>query len=122
MYIRFVVGTDDEDHRWLTGVVTEARFLIERGELQTYEIEWLEETFSWFNENVSCPPFSTDNRLWEGACWFKPNAKEAIAKVWEIVTLLKEHDVPVRMLRSSMPGRCLYEDEFQIVVVERKKL
>ncbi len=84
MYIRFVVGTDDEDHRWLTGVVTEARFLIDRGEWQSYEIQRLEEIFAWFNENVSCPPFSTDARLREGACWFKPNASEAIAKVWVI--------------------------------------
>jgi len=122
MYIRFVVGTDDEDHRWLTGVVTEARFLIERGELQPYEIEWLEATFAWFNENIPCPPFSSNEQLKKGACWFKSSANEAIAKIWEIVASLKENDVPVRLLRSSMPGKCLYEDEFQIVAEERKKL
>ena len=122
MYIRFVVGKDDEDHRWLTGVITEARMLRERGELQPYEIAWLEETFAWLNDNIPCPPFSTDNRLRKGACWFKSNANEAISKIWEIIALLKEHDIPVRMLRSNMPGRCLYEDEFQVVVEERKKL
>lgn len=122
MYIRFVVGRDDEDHRWLTGVITEARMLRERGELQLYEIERLEETFCWLNENFPCPPFEANLQLRKGACWFKPSAKDAISKIWEVINLLKEHDVPVRMLRSNMPGRCLYEDEFQIVVEERKKL
>ena len=122
MYIRFVVGNDDEDHRRLTGVITEARLLREQGELQAYEIAWLEETFAWFNDNIPCPPFSTNNQLRKGVCWFKSNAGEAIAKIWEIVALLKIHDVPVRTLKSNMPGRCLYEDKFQIVVEERKKL
>lgn len=122
MYIRFVVGSDDEDHRRFTGVISESRMLRERGELQEYEIERLEETIAWLNDNLPCPPFSTDDRLQKGACRFKPNANEAIAKIWEIVSLLKEHDIPIRVLRSNMPGKCLYSDEFQIVVEERKKL
>ena len=122
MYIRFVVGNDDEDHRWLSGVITEARMLLERGEMERYEVEKLEETFLWFNENFPCPPFETDSRLTDGACWFKPSAKDAISKIWELVNLLKDHDVPVRMLRSNMPGKCLYEDDFQLVVEELKKL
>ena len=33
MFIRFVVGADDENHRLLTGLVTEARLLRDKGEL-----------------------------------------------------------------------------------------
>ena len=36
--------------------------------------------------------------------------------------LLKEHGVPVRMLRSENPGKVLYEDSYQIVVEEWKHL
>jgi hypothetical protein len=84
MYIRFVVGTDSEYHRSLTGVITEAQLLIDRGELEEYEINLLEQ--------------------------------------WEIAAILKEHNVPVRVHKSRMPGRAYYEDEFQIVVMEKKRI
>lgn len=122
MYIRFVVGKDSEDHRQLTGVITEARFLSERGELEDYQVALLEETYQWLNENLPRPPFSTNEKLKDGACWFKSGAGEPIKKIWEIVALLKDHDVPIHVLKSNMPGRCLYEDDFQIIVQERKKL
>ena len=122
MYIRFVVGKESENHRQLTGVITEARFLSERGELEDYQVAWLEETYEWFNEHLPCPPFSANKELQNGACWFKSSADESIKKVWEIVALLKEHDIPVRILKSKNPGKCLYEDDFQIIVEEHPKL
>ena len=33
MYVRFVVGSDDENAYWLTGVLTEARLLRDAGRL-----------------------------------------------------------------------------------------
>jgi len=55
--------------------------------------------------------------------WFKDDAKKLpIRKMWEIVTLLKEHGIAVRVLRSRKPGKILYEDDYQIVVKEWKRL
>lgn len=121
MYIRLVVGTDS-DHRSLTGIITEASLLKDRGELETYEISLLEELFDWLNDHLPCPPFETSNWPKDIVSWFKPDAGEPIAKLWEIVAILKEHDVPVRVLKSKMPGRSYYEDDFQIVVVEKNRL
>jgi hypothetical protein len=42
--------------------------------------------------------------------------------MWEIAALLEDHDVPVRFLRSSNPGRVLYEDSHQLVVAEWNRL
>ena len=42
--------------------------------------------------------------------------------MWQIPSLLKQHGVPVRMLRSANPGKVLYEDSFQIVVEEWKEI
>jgi hypothetical protein len=122
MYIRFVVGADYENHRWLTGVITEAKSLRECGELLDFEVERLREINDWLKDNLPVPPFSTDYRLLKGSCWFKSQAGDAIEKIWEIVALLKQHDIPVRMLRSTMPGKILYEDDFQIVAEEYKTL
>ena len=56
MYIRFVVGGEDENHRLLTGIVTEARFLRDRGELTIEEEQRLESVYEWLNSNLPCPP------------------------------------------------------------------
>jgi len=122
MYIRFVVGTDSEDHRRMTGIFVETRLLCERGALQTYEIERLQEINDWFNEHLPVPPFSSEYLLHKGSCWFKATADDAIKKIWEVVVLLKEHDVPVRVMRSKNPGKVLYEDNFQVVAEEYKTL
>jgi hypothetical protein len=122
MYIRFVVGSEKDDHRKLTGIITEAQSLKENGELSAYGVEYLEELFEWLNTNLPRPPFSTSNWSKDTVCWFKPTAIEPIKRMWEIANLLKEHGKNVQVLKSNMPGRSLYEDEYQLVIIERKQL
>jgi len=76
----------------------------------------LEEAYTWLNEHLPVPPFKTLPR--GVVSWFKDEAGSAIEKMWEIVTLLKECGVPVRLLRSANPGKVVYEDDYQIVVEE----
>lgn len=35
--------------------------------------------------------------------------------MWELVSVFKENDVNVKILKTPKPGMILYEDEFQIV-------
>ncbi|MHC4199319.1 MAG: hypothetical protein ACYSU0_04955 [Planctomycetota bacterium] len=116
--MRFVVGKDDEHHKSLTGIITEARLLRDAGRLESYEEEALSSTYRWFNDNLPCPPFSTSDWPQDAVSWFKDDAGEPVRRMWDIVALLKNHSVPVRVLRSKSPGRILYEDEYQVVVVE----
>ena len=58
----------------------------------------------------------------DAVSWFKDTAEPSIKKMWEIVALLKEHGIAVRLLRSKNPGKIVYEDDFQIVVREWKRL
>ncbi|MCE3002243.1 MAG: hypothetical protein LW860_06015 [Xanthomonadaceae bacterium] len=122
MYIRFVVGSEGEDHRQLTGIVTEARLLRDRGHLTPEEEDRLERTYAWLNANLPCPPFSTAGWSRDAVSWFKDSAEAAIREFRLLATLLEEHGRPVRMLRSRNPGKVLYEDSFQVVVVEWKTL
>ena len=122
MFIRFVVGADGEHHQRLTGIIAEARLLRDRGGLDQYQVSWLEETYVWFNANLPVPPYKSTNWPRDAVAWFKDDAGEPIRRMWEIVSLLKEHGVPVRMLRTSSPGKVLYEDAYQIVVEEWKQL
>ncbi len=122
MYLRFVVGHDREHHRSLTGIITEARLLRDRGGLDRYTVERLEEAYEWLNSKLPCPPFSSSGWSREAVTWFKDGAAEPIRKLWEITAMLKEHGVPVRLLRSKNPGKILYEDPFQVVVEEWNRL
>jgi hypothetical protein len=122
MLIRFVVGGDGDHHRSLTGIITEARLLRDRGGLDQDRASWLEEALAWFNANLPVPPFSSSNWPRDAVTWFRDDAGEPIKRMWEIASLLKDHGVPVRLLRSSNPGRILYQDSYQIVVEEWKEL
>jgi hypothetical protein len=122
MFIRFVVGGDDEHHRLLSGLVTEARLLRDRGLLTHYEAEQLEHTYEWLNKHLPCPPFSSSGWSRDAVSWFKDSAKSSIEKMRDLAALLESHGHPVRMLRSKNPGKVLYEDRYQIVVEEWKKL
>lgn len=119
MFVRFVVGADSENQSRLLGVLTEAHELMERGELFDHEAQTLTEALGWFNDHLPVPPFRAMQRSgkWtdRAVCWFRPEAREPIAHVWDVVAILKEHGTPVRLLATDRPGRVVFEDRFQIV-------
>lgn len=122
MLIRFVVGADGEDHRLLTGVITEARLLRDAEMLFAYEEEWLQEIYDWFNANLPTPPFSAEKFPADAVAWFKTESEEFIGRMWDLVAILENHDVAVRLLRSSNPGKVVYEDAYQVLVEEWRHL
>ncbi len=121
VFVRFVVGTDAEQHWELTGIVTEARLLRDDGQLTAEEAAQLEESYKWLSDHLPVPPFPTK---WprHAVAWFRDDARDAITRMWDLVALLEEHGHSVRLLRSKNPGRILYEDDFQVVVEEWKHL
>jgi hypothetical protein len=119
MFVRFVVGSDAENAFWLTGVITIARILRDDGELYRHESDVLEEAFEWFNRHLPLPPFREKIRTgeWnrEAVCWFRDDAQEPLRRIWDIVAILEEHGVPVRLATTERPGKIVYSDEFQVV-------
>ena len=87
-----------------------------------YEAEQLEEIYEWFNANLPCPPFSTSGWSRDAVAWFKDSAKESIRRMRDLAILLESHGLLVRMLRSENPGKVLYEDRHQVVVMEWRNL
>jgi hypothetical protein len=122
VFVRFVVGSDGQHHKELTGVLTEARLLRDRGDLTAEEDARLGDVYAWFNDNVPVPPFSTGRFPRDAVAWFKDNAREPVTRMWDVVALLREHGVEVRLLRSANPGRVVYEDSVQVLVDEWNRL
>ena len=72
------------------------------------------------NEHLACPPFEEKLEAGEwtcrdAVCWFRPRAKEPLSRLWDIVAILREHGVPVRLITAARPGTIVYEDEDQVV-------
>jgi hypothetical protein len=118
-YIRFVVGTNREEPKNQTGVVTTLRLLKDRGQLPDYEVEHVEEMFLWLNTHLPCPPFSGKKWSPDAISWYKASAHGMIAKFRELVAILEQYDHPVQMLTTERPGMILYEDDFQVVAQSR---
>lgn len=122
MFIRLVIGADHEDHRSLTGLVTEAEALRKSGALSADEEAMLNEHFGWLNRHLPVPPYSRSEWPRHAAAWFKDSAHEPIRRLRAIGHLLEEHGLSVRTLRSKNPGKIHYEDDFQVVVREWNSL
>jgi hypothetical protein len=118
-YVRFVVGDQRENPYLLTGIITIARELRDDGKLDHYASNLVTELFEWFNNNLPCPPFAANRKSgqWtnDAVAWFKDDAKDAINQMWRLVAILKEHDVQVRFVQTTVPGKIVYSDQYQVV-------
>ncbi|WP_246266953.1 hypothetical protein [Nonomuraea typhae] len=92
------------------------------GELTEAEEKFRRSSNDWYNANFTNPsdedPTVYDRALNPGAAaWFKRSAAHLIDRVTGYLEILKAHDVPCVRVESSDPGRVIYEDADQVVVV-----
>jgi hypothetical protein len=119
VFVRFVVGTESENAWRLTGVIASSSILYDHGELYRHESEILETTYHWLNRHLPCPPF--EEKLRTGAwtrnavSWFRPEAREPIRRIWDIISVLRDYGTPVRLVKAQKPGKVVYSDDLQVV-------
>jgi len=118
MYLRFVTHRVDDDSNRRQGVFQAIRALREEGGLSEEEKERVGDLRNWFNERLEKPKsFSKSTRPHatpRAISWFKDTAKEHIAKMYELVAILRAHNVTVEVVRTARPGYIVYEDAFQV--------
>ena len=120
-YLRFVVADIHEDSAKELGVFHAVRRLREEGKLHQHEEELHDVARKWFNENLekptrftaSKPPFYRKPN--KAISWFKDGAKDHLAHIRDLVAILENHGISVRMLKTARVGYVVYEDEYQIV-------
>jgi len=118
VYIRFVVHIKDEDSGKRQEIFQTLVAVRDEGLLYEYEVERVKEIHKWFNENLVKPSSfnrsSKPHALNKAISWFKDSAKEQIAYMRELATILEEHGIEVIVLQTERPGYIVYEDEHQI--------
>lgn len=119
--LRFVVAEVHPDSLRPSGPFQILRRLERSGSLSSSEEEQLHALRAWFNAHLERPGrFSNSARPHRRAVaisWFKPNAREHIAKMRELAVLLQAHGYSVAQVQTSRPGYVVYEDEFQVTAI-----
>jgi len=112
MYLRFTTLKIDEDSKRPQGVFTSAYRLLESGDLTAAEWKHLRETLDWYKANLPLPPkkFEASRAIF----WFRSSAEENIARMWELVAILRDHDIPVSVYKCRRLANISYRDELQV--------
>ncbi len=118
MFIRFVIHNNDPESGRSQGLFQAISDLEHAGSLSHYQQTQYDLVYEWFRHNLKKPrelsrskkPHTKNVAL----SWFKDTATEHIAKIREICSILNEHDIETKMIRSEKPGYIVYEDSFQV--------
>lgn len=76
----------------------------------------------WFKENLPEPPFygdNNDNNSIGAVTWFKTeNSKVMLEHIQPLIDLLDKYNVPYDIVYSNYVGKIIYEDEYQVGVID----
>ncbi|WP_405475897.1 hypothetical protein [Streptomyces sp. NBC_00009] len=120
-YIRFE-GTMRHSRGHFPGIFVLANELAAQGKLTDDQYRFWRSNNDWYDANYTNPT-TVDPKIYDPAvhpgavAWFKASAQHLIERVDGYRELLATHGLECRRLESSNPGRVIYEDENQIVVV-----
>ncbi|NEB79341.1 hypothetical protein G3I40_29590 [Streptomyces sp. SID14478] len=109
-----------------TGLFGLVNNLAREGRLTAEQESFRRVNNAWYDAAYTDPstvdPTVYDEEVNPGAAaWFKPTATHLLDRVPGYLEILAAHGVDCRLVRSADPGRVLYEDDVQIVVVPRAR-
>src|ERR1700732_4045896 len=111
MYLRFVVADIDEDSERALGVFHAVWNLREAGKLYPHDEEQHDSIRWWFDDNLekptrftaSKPPFYRKPN--KAISWFKDGAEDHLAHIRDLVAILENHGISVRLFPTWSIGR-----------------
>ncbi|MEO3873121.1 hypothetical protein ABGB18_30265 [Nonomuraea sp. B12E4] len=121
MYVRFQSPTPNGRGTY-PGMFGLVNGLAAQGRLSDAEERFRRENNAWYEANFTNPatvdPAVYDRSTNPGAAaWFKLSAGHLMQRVPGYLAILAAHDVQCVRLESADPGRIIYEDDGQVVVV-----
>lgn len=119
MFVRYQSPVPDRRGRRI-GIFGLVNMLGQRGYLSAEEEEFRRTTNAWYDAAYTNPS-TVDPTVYEAnphaAAWFKPSAEHLLEPIPGYLAILATHNLPCERYESRAPGRVLYEDPHQVVVV-----
>ena len=122
MFIRFVLQIRHPDTGVEEGIFRTAYDFRRAHSIAVHERQVLNEALEWLGKHLPVPTrFNRTKskgyyrRETKGVSWFKPTARDHIARMRLLVTILEENGRTVNQIITRRPGYIVYEDEHQVV-------
>ncbi|MEU8222651.1 hypothetical protein [Kribbella sp. NPDC048915] len=119
MFVRYQSPVPDRRGRRI-GVFGLVNMLAQRGMLSAREEAFRRTTNDWYDAAYTNPS-DVDPTVYAenptAAAWFKPAAAYLEEPISGYLAILAAHNLPCERYESAVPGRVLYEDAHQVVVV-----
>ncbi len=121
--MRFKTSFVDSYQNTRYGVFQAAYHLLHSSDMYLYDEERLKEVWKWFRNNLLAPDvFKQSKREVNAICWYKPDAKEHLQKMYEMIHILELYGYHVWQIKCHNPGYIVYEDDEQVAVIPHGKL
>ncbi|WP_197517321.1 hypothetical protein [Microbacterium karelineae] len=120
-YIRYR-GTHVNRRGIKPGVFALVNGLVRDGRLSESELSWWREANSWYESRYT-DPSNTDPSVYDpllnpqATSWFRADAEHLIERIGEYLEVLDTYGIEHERTESSNPGRIIFEDDVQVVVV-----
>ena len=120
-YVRFQ-GTVRHPRGHFPGVFALVNSLARNGKLSVEQERFRRANNDWYDSAYN-DPSTVDPTVYDhdrnpgAAAWFKSSSHELLDRVDGYLEILAAHGVDCRLVESSDPGRVIYEDADQVVVV-----
>ncbi len=114
-FVRFHTQIRDSQIHHELGIFVALRELECRRRLSEDEQERVREAFGWFNDHLRVPRLEPEH--WRARFWFRDSAQPMVRRLWEVVAVLRQRDVPVQFVITSEPGTIVYRDHYQVAAI-----
>jgi hypothetical protein len=118
-YVRYQSPVPDRRGRRI-GIFGLVNMLGQRGVLSAEEEQFRRTTNAWYDATY-VNPSTVDPTVYEvnphAAAWFMPTAGQLLAPIPGYLAILAAHNLPCERYTSMSPGRVIYKDPHQVVVV-----
>jgi len=124
MFIRFVAPRALRSARADSGIFGPAYAFRDSRATPDYLRNEIAQEITWFCDCLPVPKrfgvvTRKSRRPYAGICWFRDDARSAIAHANTLATLLGECDVPITRVITDAPGDIVYRDDMQVVAMPR---
>ncbi|MHC4956322.1 MAG: hypothetical protein ACYTGZ_20970 [Planctomycetota bacterium] len=113
MYLRLVVPHRDEDSHREAGVFRAAYGHFDGAQLAPAQRALLKEALDWFAHNLHVPAIAEPRAIF----WFRGGRNPCVARVWDLVWLLRDLGEHPHLLKVRRPGYLVYEDSHQVAAI-----